>query len=427
MGATLFADVRVIDGTGAKPFAADVLVEGNRIAKVARHKKRLDPRGATVIDGGGRTLMPGLTDAHAHLSFLNAPTLEALTAMTVERQVLETAKNARLLLDHGFTSMFSGASVRPRIDVAIRDAINAGDIPGPRLLACTKQMTVTGGFGDLGQGEREIGEHGYAIVLNGPDEFRLACRKAARDGVDTFKIVPSAFAMGSRALVAEDTVMSDAEVAAVCEVARQRNRHVAAHARSADAVKICVRNGVDVIYHATLADEEAKDLLEAKKDRVFVAPAMGLQYARLHEAEKYGVRFEGIARRRVEAELEIVSAVMRDLHKRGVRVLPGGDYGFQVTPHGRNALDLQFFVELYGFTPLEAIRAATQHGGELMGHAGELGVVREGALADLLLVDGDPSKDIRILQDRNRFDAIMKDGVFHKAPPAASPLRVAAE
>ena len=109
---------------------------------------------------------------------------------------------------------------------------------------------------------------------------------------------------------------------------------------------------------------------------------------------------------------------MIELKRRGVRVLPGGDYGFAWNPHGNNARDLEFFVKLLGFTPMEAIVAATAQGGELMGRPGELGVVREGALADLLLVDGDPLADIAVLQDRGRIVSIMKDGVFHKATAA---------
>lgn len=411
MSRTLFTNVSILDGTGAAAFDGAVLVEDNRIARVARDGASIAAPDAAIVDGGGATLMPGLTDAHAHLSFLNAPGLAELTSLPAERQVLMTAKNAELLLDHGFTSMFGGAAARPRIDIAVRDAINAGEIPGPRLLASSRPLTVTGGFGDLGTGEEE----GYSTVLDGAEAFRAAARKAARDGVDVIKIVPSAPGSGPD-LVSEDTVMSDAEMAAAVEVAHQRGRRVAAHARSAGAVKMCVRHGVDMIFHATLADGEARDALESVKDRVFVAPAAGLQYARLHEGENYGIATPPALRRKLEAEFEIVSECMADLHKRGVRVLPGGDFGFAWNPHGRNARDLAMFVECFGFTPLEAIRAATQWGGALMGHGG--GSVAEGALADLLLVDGDPVADIAILQDRARFLAIMKDGAFHRSPPA---------
>ncbi len=420
MSETLFTNVSVIDGTGAKPFDGAVLVRGNRIVAVTRGDMP-EAGDAEIVDGGGATLMPGLIDAHAHLSFLDAATLGDINNLSAERHVLETAKNARKMLEHGFTSMFSGSSARDNLEVALRDAIDTGDIPGPRLKAATRQMTVTGGFGDLGR------DDAYSLVLDGPEAFRSACRAAARAGVDTFKIVPSAPGSGPDPL-AEDTAMSDEEVAAVCAVARQRNRMVAAHARSAEAVKMCVRNGVQVIYHATLADDEAKDMLEAERDRVFVAPAMGLPYGRLTEGEKYGVSTDDFTRARAEKEIETVSETMAELRKRGIRVLPGGDYGFKWNPHGRNARDLAMFVELFGFSPLEAIQAATQAGGELMGEPGRLGVIAEGAFADLLLVDGDPVADIALLQDRERFLAVMKDGAFHTAPdPNRQARRVAAE
>ncbi len=417
MTVKLFTNVRVIDGTGEAPFAGEVLVKGNRIAAVARAPESIDAPDAVVVDGGGATLMPGLTDAHAHLSFLNAARLEDLTSLSAEAHVLETVKVARLLLDHGYTSMYSGSSARDHTDIAIRDAINAGDIAGPRLLAATRQMTVSGGFGDIGR------DGTFAtVVLGGAEAFRDACREAARDGVDIFKIVPSAPGSGPDPL-AEDTVMSDEEVAAVCEVARQRGRRVSAHARSAGAVKMCLRHGVDMIYHATLADDEAKDMLVAAKDRIFVAPAMGLPYSRLRDAESYGISTDDFTRARATKEIETVSATMAELHQRGVRVLPGGDYGFKWNPHGRNARDLFMFVECFGFSPLQAIRAATEWGGQLMGRGGELGQVREGYLADLLLAAGDPAQEIDILQDRDRLLAIMKDGAFHKAPPTEPAVR----
>jgi imidazolonepropionase-like amidohydrolase len=212
--------------------------------------------------------------------------------------------------------------------------------------------------------------------------------------------------------------MTNDEVAAVCEVARAHGRRVAAHARSADSIKMCMANGVDVVYHATHADGEALDLLEARKASVFVAPALSVTVTRLRDAGRFGLPSSDAITRRITTDLERTIDVMKALKRRGVRVLPGGDYGFLWNPHGANARDLGYFVELLGFTPMEAIVGATRHGGEIMGMAGELGQVREGFLADLLLVDGDPLADLRILEDRDRLLAIMKDGAFHKRPPA---------
>jgi imidazolonepropionase-like amidohydrolase len=210
--------------------------------------------------------------------------------------------------------------------------------------------------------------------------------------------------------------MTDDEVEAVCEVARAHRRVVAAHARSAESIRMCVRNGVSVIYHATCADANALDVLEAKKDSVFVAPALSVTVTRLRDAGKFGLPSSDAMRARIGADLDLTIATMKALKARGVRVLPGGDYGFMWNPHGANARDLTYFVELLGFTPMEAIVGATRWGGEIMGMGDELGQVREGFLADLLLVDGDPLTDLRILEDRARLIAIMKDGAFHKRP-----------
>ena len=416
MNATVFRNATVIDGTGATPFRADVRVVGNRIAAVSRDTDRPSTDAARVVDCAGATLMPGLVEPHAHLSFVDQATPAAFNTIPVEEHLLLTLKHAKLYLDQGYTACFSAAATKPRLDVVARNALDRGDHPGPRLKAASVQFTVTGGVGDLRQLHLDPGDAMYTLPCDGPVAFRRAAREACREGVDVLKIVPSGDT-STPAIPSARTLMSDDEVAAVTEVARQQQRRVAAHARSAESVKMCVRHGVDVIYHATCADDEAKDMLEAHKHRVFVAPALSVTWTRLHEAGKYGLPSSDAMRSRISRDLELTVACMQDLHRRGVRVLPGGDYGFMWNPHGNNARDLAFFVDLLGFTPMQAIVAATRMGGEIMGMADSLGLVREGFLADLLLVDGDPLADVAILQDRDRLLAIMKDGMFHKAPP----------
>ena len=425
MRTTLFRNVRVIDGSGAAPFAAEVRVAGTRIAEIARDGKRLPAGEAEVIDGAGATLMPGLIEAHGHLSFLDVARVEELAETPPERHALKTVAMAKRLLDQGFTAMVSAAAAKPRLDVEIRDAIAAGEIPGPRLLAASPELTTSGGLGDIGQapGFRET----FAIVCDGADDFRRHARISCREGVDILKMNPSGDELVPHARAAR-TTMSEAEMAAVVEVAEERGKRVAAHARSAEAVKRSLRVGVEILYHCTLVDEEAKDLLEAAKDRIFVAPTLGISYATLHEAAPWGIDRAKAEAMGVRHELESACAAMKDLHRRGVRVLPGGDYGFAWNPNGRNARDLDHFVTLLGFTPMEAIVSATRLGGQIMRREHELGLVKEGYLADLLLVDGDPLADIAILQDRGRLLAIMQDGKFHKRPaPDAAMRRVAAE
>ena len=416
MTGTVFTNVKVIDGTGAPAISAEVLVQGNRIKQIARDGGSTERGDARVVDAHGAVLMPGLVESHAHPSFGNTSSLEALGDIPPEEHTLLTMKHVRMLLDQGFTSLNSAAAAKPRMDVVIRNAINAGDIPGPRMLAASPELTVTGGLGDvrLPHMHRET----FAIVCDGANEFRRVSREMVRVGVDTLKINPSGdeFVPWARA---GDTVMNEQEVAAVCEVARSRGLRVAAHARSAESVKMCVRNGIEIIYHATLCDEEALDMLESVKDKVFVSPTIGITHATLFEASDWGITTEiatGLGMRR---ELEIAVENMKALKRRGVRVLPGGDYGFAWNPIPTNARDLEHFVNYLDFSPMEAIEAATRLGGEIMRMGSELGQVKEGFLADLLLVDGDPSVDVSILQDASRLLAIMKDGQFHKAPPAS--------
>ena len=157
-------------------------------------------------------------------------------------------------------------------------------------------------------------------------------------------------------------------------------------------------------------------MLEAAKDRVFVAPGIAILYAMLNEAEEFGITKQMATDMGYQIEWDAAQESLAKMHKRGIRVLPGGDYGFAFTPHCQNSRDLEFFVKYLGFTPMEAIRSATLYGGQIMMKGNELGVVKEGYLADLLLVDGDPLANISILRDPKRILAVMKDGKFAKSP-----------
>ncbi len=409
MPKVVFKNVEVLDGSGALPFPAQVLVDGNRIAAVAPEGVALATDGARVIDGQGGTLMPGLIESHAHLSFTDIRVGTDLGNTPPEEHTLRTSAYARILLEHGFTSCVSAASAKPRLDVAVRAAIDVGDIPGPRLLTASPELTVTSGLGDARLSH--IYQESFAVVQDGPEGFRRYAREMCREGVDTLKINPSGDTLLPRAR-SRQTVMTEGEVAAVCSVASAHGRRVAAHARSAESVKLCLRHGVQIIYHANLADEEACDLLEAHKDEVFVAPTIGWTVAMLERGPEFGRAREPEERAILEAELEATIETMRELKRRGVRVLPGGDYGFAWNPNGSNARDLEHFVSLLGFSPMEAILSATKLGGEMMMMDRELGQVRTGYLADLLLMRGDPLADVRILQDKRRLLAVMKDGVL---------------
>jgi imidazolonepropionase-like amidohydrolase len=169
-----------------------------------------------------------------------------------------------------------------------------------------------------------------------------------------------------------------------------------------------------VIYHCELADTEALDMLEANRDRVFVGPAIGLIYGTLHEAEAWGITHERACALGMNHVMETSQRTYAEMRKRGIRVVVGGDYGFAWVPQGTNARDIEHFVKLFGYTANEALQCATRIGGEIMGLGNELGLVKEGYLADLLLVDGDPIKDVAVLQNAAKLVVIMKDGALYK-------------
>jgi len=417
MDRTLVTGTTILDGSGAAPFAGDVLIEGERIAAVQRGGGL--PRGdARVIDGAGATLMPGLIEPHGHVSYPDAARNSDFTRLPPEEHVLVTVRNAKTLLDCGYTSVLSAASAKPRLDIVVRNEIEAGRVPGPRYLANGPEITVTGGLGDENAMHLpHLETPTFAWVADGPDEIRRVCRLLVREGVDLLKLNVSGDT-GPRHSRSQRAVMTDAEVEAAMEIARASAVRVCAHARSAESVKMCLRHGVDIIYHANFADEEALDQLEAHRDRVFVGPAIGLTYQACYAASEWGITPEMARERGILEELEVSVETMGQMRKRGIRVLPGGDYGFAWNPHGTYARDLLLFVDVLGFSPMETLVAATRMGGEIMGRGHELGQVKPGYLADLLLVDGDPLADIKRLQQRDALLMIMKGGALHKAPRA---------
>jgi imidazolonepropionase-like amidohydrolase len=419
MADTLFTNVRILDGSGANPYPGSVLVQGRRIRQVGRSTAALQAAGATVIDGAGATLMPGMVEAHTHFSWNDAASLAGIQTMPLEEHVLWCAKVARRYLEAGFTSCLGAACAKPRLDVVIRNAINSGQIPGPRYLAASQEITVLGGLGDETLPHLPFPEYSFGVNVTGADEMRKAVRMFLKYGVDSIKLNLSGdnFVPGAGS---HTTWMTDAEVAAAAEEVRLRGKRLIVHARSAASVKQALRHGIELIYHASFTDTETLDLMEAAKDRIFVAPGIAILHALLNESEPYGITREMAVGWGYQEEWDAALESLSRMHKRGIRVLPGGDYGFAFTPHCQNARDLEFFVKYLGFTPAEAIRATTLYGGQIMMQGHELGLVKDGYLADLLLVDGDPLANLAILRDPKRILAVMKDGVFAKAPDFAA-------
>jgi imidazolonepropionase-like amidohydrolase len=424
--AYLFKNVQIWDGENDEPYPGEVLVERNRITTVARGHNQIQRDGVALIEGDGMTLMPGLVEGHCHLSFVNPLRNQDLGEIPPEEHLLRTCRNATLILNHGFTSCYSAASAKLRIDVVVRQEIEDGYLAGPRYRAAGPEITVTGGLGD--ERKQHMHAESFGMMADGPDEIRRAVRLCCREGVDNIKINISGDEFVSNAR-AEITSMSEIEVATAVEVAHEWNKRVACHSRAAASVKRAVRNHVDCIYHCDFADEEALDMLEAAKDRVIVGPAFGLVHNAVFEGDVVGMTKDVVEKMGLRRKLEATCRTYEQMRKRGMKVVVGGDYGFQLTPIGQNARDIGHFVKFFGYTPAEALRCATAVGGELMGCKGELGVIRPGALADILLVDGNPLIDQSVLVGPDHFAMIMKDGRMHRDPrdKQAGAGRIAAE
>lgn len=413
MTSTNITNATVFDATGAAAFAGHVRIEGNRIAHVVRAGQGDLPPAERIIDASGKFLMPGMVEGHAHLSFGNAASTDAIIAPSPEAHVFITAQGAKDLIDAGFTSAYGASEAKLRLGVAVRDAVNAGTIPGPRIRAGSLEITVIGSIGD--ESREHAPRQGISQIISGPEEMRHAVRVASREGCDNIKLDISGDPFYPTAL-AHTTPMSYEEVKMAVDTATSLGKKVNAHARSALSVKYAVRAGVTGILHAEFCDEEMLDLCEAAKDRIFVAPSIGLFHTMIHEGEpwlpKGTAEYMGIPAL-VEASVETHT----QLRKRGIRHLIGGDYGLAWNPQGTNARDIRHFVDYYGYSPADALICATRNGGLAMRDEGDLGTVEPGKLADLLLIDGNPLDDVSIMADRARLAMVMKDGAIHSITP----------
>jgi imidazolonepropionase-like amidohydrolase len=413
----VFTGGLVFDGTGAAPEPGEVVIEGDRVVET-RVGWQHDHGADEVVDATGCTVMPGLIESHAHLTFPSAvdfidpsfnPPLDVSFFHHIEGMPAELARaerNAKILLDAGFTSAYSAGSILPMpTEVILRDKLRAGVVPGPRLLAASMERD-----------NHPMRPDGHlATDWQGPDACRAFVAEQAAMGFDSVKFLLSnddVFTPGGSQI----TQYTQQEADAAGEQARESGVWLNCHAQSAESVKVAVRAGFRSIYHCTYADEEALDLLESVKDFAFVSPAPGIIYANVYEGEQFGITREVATSMGSVAALEGMAAIYPEIRKRGIRALPGGDYGFPNNPIGRNARDLQLFVEVLGYTALEALTAATKFGGQLMGMGDELGLLAPGYIADVLLVRGNPADDVTILQDKANLVAIMQSGRFYKQP-----------
>jgi imidazolonepropionase-like amidohydrolase len=420
----IFNGANLIDGKNPPQAGTTVVVEGSRIASVGAAPAAASD-GDRVIDLAGRALLPGMFSCHFHTGFglfgagTSAPFL-GLEAPPALMGML-AAKNARTALECGLTGII-GSSNPDNLDVCLKEAILQDLTPGPRMLACTREFMVSG---DQADGENRnwfmgVANHGLVRRLDGADAFRQATREELGRGCDVVKL---SVAPGHGSAATRDLCyLSRAELEAVVETAHERGKLVRAHCPSRKAILECARAGVDIIDHADRVDAECIDaILEAGST---VCPSMLWSTRFLAMAESWdhslqpfpiGEGFpetldETLARLRgVREEFEYTKKMLPELHKSGVHLVTGDDFGTPVMPHGDYVSELEVYVNEVGIPAADVIGWATVNGARLMGRGDELGSVEVGKLADLVVVDGNPLEEIGALRN---VAAVLKDGDF---------------
>ena len=398
---------RVFDGRAVQlATERTIVVDGNRIARIDAGYSVAT--GATVIDLRNRTCLPGLIDLHVHLSSALSPAafMESVTLNPPDYAIRAVA-NAEKTLMAGFTSVRDLGSPKG-VSTALRNAIDQGIAKGPRIQAAGG-MTSTGGHGDPTNALREdlMGRPGPERgIVNSPEEARQVVRQRYKEGYDLIKISVTGGVL-SMAKSGDAPLLADDELAAIVATARDYGFPVAAHAHGAEGMKRAIRAGVQTIEHGTYMDDEAIALM--KRHGTWYVPTISAGRYVADKAKAAGF-FPDIIRPKAMTIGPLIQDTFARAYKAGVKIAFGTDMG--VGPHGDNAGEFGYMVE-GGMPALEALRAATLEAATVLGWADRVGTLEAGKLADVVAVDGDPSRDISAM---SRAVFVMKDGAVYKRP-----------
>ncbi len=400
--ATVINAGRLLDVvSGRLEVERSIVIVDDRIVSVGRTGSVEVPAGAAVVDLGDMTVLPGLIDMHVHLTGdPEAQGYKNLAAST-PRNALFGAANAMRTLNAGFTTV-RNVGAGGFADIALRDAINHGDVPGPRMRASGPSLGVTGGHCDMNLLPPRFDAYSDGVA-DGPWEIRKKIRDNIKYGADVIKFCATGGVLSKGTSVGVQQYTLEEMVALVGE-AHQRGRKVAAHAHGTDGIKAAIQAGVDSVEHASLIDDEGIRLALAN-DTFLVMDVYVSTYI-LEMGEAAGFLPESLDKERIVGQEQRNN--FRKAHEAGVRIAFGSDAG--VYPHGNNGKQFAYMVE-YGMSPLEAIQAATIHAAELIGWSEEVGRIRANMYADVIAVRGNPLDDVRELEDV-RF--VMKGGRIYK-------------
>jgi imidazolonepropionase-like amidohydrolase len=396
MGRTFFRRANLIDGINPPRKNSVVVVDDERITNVSAEADAPAPSANDLIfDLDGRSLMPGMIQCHYHVAYDNVGNLIDLDLKHPPTMLtLIAAKNAELLLRCGFTGAV-GAGTLHNIDVTLKLAINRGLIQGPRFLACGRDIVTTGDSVDFHPTWWKLQMEGLGRICDGPEEFRKAVRDEIKQGVDMIKLYPT----GGHGLSwpADVMTMTLDEMKAAADTAHERGKKIRGHIVSKRGILAGLEARLDVIDHADMMDDECIERLV--QQGAFVVPSLYFPYMVVEEKRRTGRSNWGGADE-MERGLENSRRTLPKANAAGVKFVIGDDFGTSAMPHGDYAKELEAYVNGAGLPALEVIKWATRNGAELLGMKDDLGTIESGKLADLLVVNGDPSVDITLLQER---------------------------
>ena len=380
-----------------------ILVEDDRILRVAASGDVEIPADAALIDLSGQTALPGLIDVHDHLTGDHRFHGYESLGVSLPRETLYGVLNARKTLMAGFTSV-RNVGAGGYSDVALRDAINAGEIDGPRMRVSGPALGITGGHCDNNLLPSEYQDTG-AGVADGPWAVRAKVREIIKYGADVIKFCATGGVLSKGDSVGGQQYTPE-EMQALVEEAHQHGRKVAAHAHGAEGIRAAILAGVDSIEHSSLIDDEGIEL--AKKNGTFLVMDIYNDTFILEHGAEVGMLEESLEKERQIGQLQRDN--FRKAFQAGARMAFGSDGG--VYPHGDNGKQFAYMVE-YGMSPMQAIQAATVHAAELIGWPDDVGAIETGRYADIIAVAGNPLEDVRLLEN---LSFVMKGGKVYKTP-----------
>ena len=401
---------RLLDRPGqAARGASTVIVRNGRIEAIRDGFAAPEEfPGATVVDLRDRYVLPGLIDCHVHLESDRAGQEGLLESLTSSDAYLayQALGNARKTLEAGFTTVRNLGDDRG-VTLALRDAIAAGTVAGPRIIDAGTGISTTSGHGDRTLSlAPDIAEHvSESNLCDGPESCRRAVREQVRRGVDAIKIMTTG-GVNSRIGAGLGKQMFDDEAQALIETAHLYGKKVAVHAHGADGINLALKHGADSIEHGTLLDEESvKPFL---KSGAYYVPTLSTVNGYLERLAKDPNAYPPAVRAKIDWRIQITGKALEVAYPRGVKIAFGTDAG--VSKHGRNADEFELMVK-HGMPAAAAIKAATLNAADLLGIAAEAGSSEPGQRADMIAVAGDPLSDVTVLK---RVQFVMKDGVVHK-------------